>query len=548
MYENSESVGQAWTSTGLKREELVLTTKLSGSDPRAGLEAELKLLQTKYVDLWLIHTPKSVKQIGYGKAWSLMEDVLKEGKTRSIGVSNYMIDEMTEMLETAKVIPAVNQIEFHPYCYPYLESLVRLCHERGITIECYGPLSPITKGKGGPLDPVLQKIAGQTGLNEGQVLLKWAKQVSRGVIVTTSTKADRLKEHLAALQAPELTSEQVDEITQAGRTSPQRFFKGVLLQPEQKPAEKKSPSSKSKGLPLGSTLMLVALFLLLLPLAMASPAMLFGRDGLGYADPADNGGKLLTIAQNTWPEGLGEPLNAIISTNSDPRVLFDSADNGGFLNYMLAQNLGEECFGQALGTPQEANLGDGQGNKNEVQVLRWNYGDIYIGTCMETFKGGLHARYWYQNTTGAIFLAVSEEKGLDYNHDIIYNGYNLGRDWFVGNATNQDSLIPTVLETVNGTWYSGVTNQTTYSGDKTFNNYTYHTDVQYVSGLLPNSSDGVNHADKMSVPGMPAVDGLVAVLTVSITATPQDFANAAVKLGMPALGLLMTAVAIILTL
>lgn len=89
---------------------------------------------------------------------------------------------------------------------------------------------------------------------------------------------------------------------------------------------------------------------------------------------------------------------------------------------------------------------------------------------------------------GAIFLAVSEEKGLDYNHDIIYNGYNLGRDWFVGNATNQDSLIPTVLETVNGTWYSGVTNQTTYSGDKTFNNYTYHTDVQYVSGLLPNSS------------------------------------------------------------
>jgi hypothetical protein len=101
---------------------------------------------------------------------------------------------------------------------------------------------------------------------------------------------------LAALQAPELTSEQVDEITQAGRTSPQRFFKGVLLQPEQKPAEKKSPSSKSKGLPLGSTLMLVALFLLLLPLAMASPAMLFGRDGLGYADPADNGGKLLTVS------------------------------------------------------------------------------------------------------------------------------------------------------------------------------------------------------------------------------------------------------------
>jgi diketogulonate reductase-like aldo/keto reductase len=78
----------------------------------------------------------------------------------------------------------VNQIEFHPYCYGEIEALVQLCHERGITIECYGPLSPIIKFKGGPLDPVLQRIAAETGLNEGQVLLKWAKQVSRGVIVT----------------------------------------------------------------------------------------------------------------------------------------------------------------------------------------------------------------------------------------------------------------------------------------------------------------------------------------------------------------------------
>ena len=90
--------------------------------------------------------------------------------------------------------------------------------------------------------------------------------------------------------------------------------------------------------------------------------------------------------------------------------------------------------------------------------------------------------------SGAIFLAVSEEMSLARNHDIVYNGYNLGRDWFVGNVTNQQNLIPTTLQTVNETYYSGVTNMTTYSGDKTFNNYTYHTDVQYVSGLLRNSS------------------------------------------------------------
>ena len=101
---------------------------------------------------------------------------------------------------------------------------------------------------------------------------------------------------MAGLQAPELSSEQVEEITQVGRSKPQRFFKGVLVQPEDKPAEKEPAASKSKGLPLSSTLLLVALFLLLLPLAMASPSILMARDGLGYANPADNGGRILTVS------------------------------------------------------------------------------------------------------------------------------------------------------------------------------------------------------------------------------------------------------------
>ena len=88
------------------------------------------------------------------------------------------------MAARSQVIPAVNQIEFHPYVYSLNKPLVDLCHEKNIIIECYGPLSPITKGPGGPLDPVLKRIAEDTGLNEGQVLLKCAKQVSRGVVVT----------------------------------------------------------------------------------------------------------------------------------------------------------------------------------------------------------------------------------------------------------------------------------------------------------------------------------------------------------------------------
>lgn len=107
----------------------------------------------------------------------------------------------------------------------------------------------------------------------------------------------------------------------------------------------------------------------------------------------------LKIANNTNPPGLGEPLNTILSAESDGRVLDVNIDKGGFLNYMLATSLGEECLGQHYGDYQMANLGDGNGNMTELEVLRWNYGDIYIGTCRETFNGGLHLRYWRQNHT-----------------------------------------------------------------------------------------------------------------------------------------------------
>ncbi|KAJ9096443.1 hypothetical protein QFC21_005265 [Naganishia friedmannii] len=245
----------------------------------------------------------------------------------------------------------------------------------------------------------------------------------------------------------------------------------------------------------------------------------------GFDDPRANGGIMLSvsafvweisvlshaqvlfssgqIANGTYPAGLGEPLNAILSAESDGRVLELNSDKGGFLNYMLSTSLGEECFGQNYGSTQYTNLGDGQGNATELEVLRWNYGDVYIGTCRETFNGGLHLRYWRQNTT------VSEELDLSSNHLIAPNGYNLGRDHFVGNLTNQTTVIPT----------RNVTNTSTYVGSTTWANYTYQTSVKYLSGLLQNSSDGINHPE-IAVDGLPAIDGLVAVLTVKMTGVP----------------------------
>lgn len=148
----------------------------------------------------------------------------------------------------------------------------------------------------------------------------------------------------------------------------------------------------------------------------------------------------------------------------------------------------------------------------EIQTLRWNYGDPYIGSCRETFEGGQHLRYWKQNSTGAIFMAVSVEMSLEKGHDIIRNGYNAGRDFLVGNVTGMEWPLDT----------RNVTNATTFEGSTKFRNYTYHTAVRYESGLLKNSSEDINHYITVEDDGYPAIDGLVAVLTVRITDRPEN--------------------------
>ncbi|KAF9048122.1 hypothetical protein BDZ89DRAFT_941444 [Hymenopellis radicata] len=233
----------------------------------------------------------------------------------------------------------------------------------------------------------------------------------------------------------------------------------------------------------------------------------------GYYDPKDTGGAMLTKVVGTFPEGQGEPINAIISVNSDSDVLVDQETNGGLRNYFLSLSFSSECLGQHQGNDQQANLGDGHGYLNETAVIRYNYGDASLGACTETIKGGNHFRYWVQNgaseNSGAIFMAFSYEMPISLGHDIVVNGYNLARDYMVGNITG--STIPTL----------NLTNSSTYSGSTSYDGYTYKTDVKYVSGLLDNTSIGINHNWSVYIDGVTnAVDGLVAVLDVSITERP----------------------------
>ncbi|KAF8507377.1 hypothetical protein BU17DRAFT_57478 [Hysterangium stoloniferum] len=231
----------------------------------------------------------------------------------------------------------------------------------------------------------------------------------------------------------------------------------------------------------------------------------------GFFNPEDNSGTMLTSGYFTSPAGLGEPLNAIISANSDAAVLKDQEVDGGLRNYFLSVGFSAECLGQHLGDHQAANLGDGLGDRNETAVIRYNYGDPALGSCKETVQGGNHFRYWVQNGSDANRF-VSFCKWYSFADRCAVVPFSWRKDYIVGNITG--SAIPT----------SALTNTTTYDGTTNFGNYTYHTDIAYTGGLLQNSSNGINHF--ASVGGGPnnitAIDGLVAVLTVKITGRPAS--------------------------
>jgi len=245
---------------------------------------------------------------------------------------------------------------------------------------------------------------------------------------------------------------------------------------------------------------------------------------------------MLTAVPGTFPAGLGEPLNAIITGDSDADLLMDNQVDGGLRNYFLSFGYSSECLGQHLGDDQGANLGDGHGYLNETAVIRWNYGDPQLGSCKETVEGGGHFRFWVQDgpdaNSGAVFMAVSYEKPIAEQHDIVVNGYNLGRDWMIGNITQQQ--IPTL----------NLTNTSAYTGVTSWANYTYQTNISYVSGLLSNTSDGVNHFASVGINGMNAIDGLVAVMHVSIIGRPAASSGALRILPSLSLGHLFILVAL----
>ncbi|KMJ58038.1 glyoxal reductase [Bacillus sp. LL01] len=206
IYKNEEGVGKAIRESDVPREELFITTKVWNADQ--GYESTLKAfdesmekLGLEYLDLYLVHWPVKGK---YVDTWKALEKLYKDGKVRAIGVSNFHIHHLQDILDVAEVKPMVNQVEYHPKLSQV--ELLNFCKENGIQLEAWSPLM-----QGQLLDnEVLKEVATSHNKSVAQVILRWDLQ--NGVVtIPKSVKEHRIKEN-ADIFDFELSEEDMQKI------------------------------------------------------------------------------------------------------------------------------------------------------------------------------------------------------------------------------------------------------------------------------------------------------------------------------------------------
>lgn len=192
IYGNEQDVGAAVRQSELPRAEVFITTKLWNDDQGydsalRAFDASLKRLGTEYVDLYLLHWPVPRRRL---ESWRALERLLADGLVRSIGVSNFMVRHLDELLAHAKVAPAVNQIELSPFLQQ--RDVCSACKKHGIAVQAY---SPLTRGERLG-DPVVVSVAERIGKSPAQVLLRWGLQHGF-IVLPKSIHPERIAENAA---------------------------------------------------------------------------------------------------------------------------------------------------------------------------------------------------------------------------------------------------------------------------------------------------------------------------------------------------------------
>lgn len=229
-YYTERAVGKAIKESGIPRDQIFITTKLSWTHQHIvaeTFEESLKALGVDYIDLFLIHWPQPIvyekgstslprnpdgtvkvrEDINFNQAWAEMEKLLETGKVKAIGVSNFSIKTLEQLFTTAKITPAVNQVELHPYLVQ--EALREYCANKGIALAAYTPSGYDSVRN----DPLIVELASKYKTTPNQITLAWhlARNI---VIVPKSDKQERQKENI---NLPTLDPEDVDKISKLDR-------------------------------------------------------------------------------------------------------------------------------------------------------------------------------------------------------------------------------------------------------------------------------------------------------------------------------------------
>lgn len=230
IYGNERGVGEAIRESDIPREEIFVTTKLWNSDQGYesalnAFDATLERLGLDYVDLYLIHWPAGhhsgdaeTNRTRRQQTWKAFEELAASKRARNIGVSNFVVHHLEELLQHANIVPAVNQIELHPFIFEEQRPIVEFCQQNDIVVEAYSPLS-----RGGRVnDPAVKAIADTHGKTGAQVMLRWA--IQHGTVpLPRSVNPDHITENLQVFDF-ELTTEDMRELNKltdkAARVAP----------------------------------------------------------------------------------------------------------------------------------------------------------------------------------------------------------------------------------------------------------------------------------------------------------------------------------------